>query len=193
MEAAASLAFSPWLLDTCGKALTRDSARVALSPYQCQVLHVLVLRAWEVRSKGALVLAGWRDIDVGDDGLERLVGQLRRRLDAELDYLEGGEPLSAHSAGRVPPRGLLERDLLGHDALTVPDMGWASTRNGELLTLAEGQFERASRRRPPGEGGQSDRSGRRERPKFSKFQNFSAKREGLSSGRGATMRPGGWS
>ena len=40
----------------------------------------------------------------------------------------------------MPPRGRLERNLLGHDALTVPEMGWASTRSGELLTLAEGRF-----------------------------------------------------
>lgn len=30
----------------------------------------------------------------------------------------------------------LTRDLLGHDARTAPEMGWASKRNGELLTLA---------------------------------------------------------
>jgi predicted nuclease of predicted toxin-antitoxin system len=31
--------------------------------------------------------------------------------------------------------------LAGHDARTVPEMGWASKRNGELLALAEGQFD----------------------------------------------------
>ena len=35
----------------------------------------------------------------------------------------------------------LKRDLVGHDARTVPEMGWASTRNGDLLVLAEGQFD----------------------------------------------------
>ena len=35
----------------------------------------------------------------------------------------------------------LKRDLVGHDARTVPGMGWASTRNGELLHLAEGEFD----------------------------------------------------
>lgn len=35
----------------------------------------------------------------------------------------------------------LKRDLAGHDARTVPEMGWAGTRNGQLLTLAEGQFD----------------------------------------------------
>jgi len=30
----------------------------------------------------------------------------------------------------------LKRELVGHDAKTVPEMGWASKRNGELLALA---------------------------------------------------------
>lgn len=35
----------------------------------------------------------------------------------------------------------LKRDLVGHDARTVPEMGWASKRNGELLRLAEREFD----------------------------------------------------
>ena len=35
----------------------------------------------------------------------------------------------------------LKRDLVGHDARTVPEMGWASRRNGELLRLAEREFD----------------------------------------------------
>jgi predicted nuclease of predicted toxin-antitoxin system len=35
----------------------------------------------------------------------------------------------------------LKRDLAGHDARTVPEMGWASKENGDLLGLAESQFE----------------------------------------------------
>ena len=35
----------------------------------------------------------------------------------------------------------LKRDLVGHEARTVPEMGWASKRNGELLALAAGQFD----------------------------------------------------
>ncbi len=35
----------------------------------------------------------------------------------------------------------LKGELAGHDARTVPEMGWASKRNGELLTLAQGQFD----------------------------------------------------
>ena len=35
----------------------------------------------------------------------------------------------------------LKRELVGHDAKTAPEMGWASKRNGELLALAVGQFD----------------------------------------------------
>jgi hypothetical protein len=35
----------------------------------------------------------------------------------------------------------LKRELVGHDARTAPEMGWASKGNGELLALAVGRFE----------------------------------------------------
>jgi predicted nuclease of predicted toxin-antitoxin system len=35
----------------------------------------------------------------------------------------------------------LKRELVGHHAKTVPEMGWASKRNGELLALAAGEFD----------------------------------------------------
>ena len=36
----------------------------------------------------------------------------------------------------------LKRELVGHDARTVPEMGWASKRNGELLRVAvAGDFD----------------------------------------------------
>ena len=35
----------------------------------------------------------------------------------------------------------LKRDLAGHDARTVPEMGWASKENGDLLELAAGHFD----------------------------------------------------
>ena len=39
----------------------------------------------------------------------------------------------------VPKR--LKRELHGHEATTVQDMGWAGIKNGELLRLADGQFD----------------------------------------------------
>ena len=35
----------------------------------------------------------------------------------------------------------LKPELVGHDARTAPEMGWASKRNGELLALAVGLFD----------------------------------------------------
>ena len=35
----------------------------------------------------------------------------------------------------------LKQDLVGHETRTVPEMGWASKKNGELLKLAAGQFD----------------------------------------------------
>jgi hypothetical protein len=35
----------------------------------------------------------------------------------------------------------LKRDLVGHEAHTAPEMGWASKRNGELLRLAQHEFD----------------------------------------------------
>jgi hypothetical protein len=39
----------------------------------------------------------------------------------------------------VPKR--LKRELPGHEAKTVQDMGWAGVQNGALLQLANGQFD----------------------------------------------------
>lgn len=35
----------------------------------------------------------------------------------------------------------LKRELVGHDARTAPEMGWASKSNGELLALAVDHFD----------------------------------------------------
>ena len=35
----------------------------------------------------------------------------------------------------------LKRDLPGHEVRTVPELGWASKQNGDLLALAEGKFD----------------------------------------------------
>jgi hypothetical protein len=35
----------------------------------------------------------------------------------------------------------LKKELLGHEVRTVPEMGWASRKNGELLKFMSGQFD----------------------------------------------------
>jgi len=36
---------------------------------------------------------------------------------------------------------LLKHDIVGHEALTVAEMGWAGIKNGKLLDLAEEGFD----------------------------------------------------
>lgn len=83
MQAGTRLAFGPYLLDARTSSLTRAGEPVDLSRHQYQVLHLLVARAGDVLSKDALLSAGWRDIAVGDNSLEKLISQVRRRLDAD--------------------------------------------------------------------------------------------------------------
>ncbi|MFB2935663.1 DUF5615 family PIN-like protein [Aerosakkonemataceae cyanobacterium BLCC-F154] len=35
----------------------------------------------------------------------------------------------------------LQRELVGHTVITVPQQGWAGKKNGELLQLAESEFD----------------------------------------------------
>ena len=35
----------------------------------------------------------------------------------------------------------LAKHIVGHEVMTVPQMGWAGIKNGDLLTLAQDQFE----------------------------------------------------
>ncbi|MDR4493873.1 MAG: hypothetical protein AB7P17_15085 [Nitrospirales bacterium] len=35
----------------------------------------------------------------------------------------------------------LAKDLVGYEGKTVPQMGWATIKNGELLALAEKEFD----------------------------------------------------
>ena len=82
MPAAAELAFGPYVLDLRRPSLTRGSEPVGLSQCEYDVLHLLVRRPNVVLSKDALIRAGWQDVAVGDNSLEKLVSKLRRQLDA---------------------------------------------------------------------------------------------------------------
>lgn len=35
----------------------------------------------------------------------------------------------------------LAREIVGHEVQTVPEAGWAGTKNGDLLALAENRFD----------------------------------------------------
>jgi DNA-binding winged helix-turn-helix (wHTH) protein len=49
--------------------------------YDYEVLHLLVRRPNVTLSKDVLTRAGWHDVVVGDNSLEKLVSKLRRHLD----------------------------------------------------------------------------------------------------------------
>ena len=72
MPAAAELAFGPYVLHPHSRSLTRGSAPVGLSQCEYDVLHVLVRRPNVVLSKDTLIRAGWQDVAVGDNSLEKL-------------------------------------------------------------------------------------------------------------------------
>lgn len=82
MLAAAAAAFGPYLLDSRSRSLSCGGERVGLSPYEYKVLQLFVRRPNVVHSKDVLIRAGWQDVAVGDNSLEKLVSKLRRRLDA---------------------------------------------------------------------------------------------------------------
>lgn len=83
MPAGGDFAFGPCQLDTRAKQLVRHGAPVELSPRQFDILHALVSRAGEILSKDLLVTIGWRDVIVGDSSVEKMIFQLRQRLDAD--------------------------------------------------------------------------------------------------------------
>lgn len=82
MPAAAELAFGPYVLHLHSRSLTCGSEPVGLSPCEYEVLHLLVRRPNVVLSKDTLIRAGWQDVAVGDNSVEKLVSKLRRQLDA---------------------------------------------------------------------------------------------------------------
>jgi len=63
--------------------LFRGGEPVGLSPYEFEVLHLMVRRPGVVLSRDLLIRAGCQDTADGDNSLERLVSKLRRRLDAD--------------------------------------------------------------------------------------------------------------
>ncbi|MEZ5417440.1 MAG: winged helix-turn-helix domain-containing protein [Vicinamibacterales bacterium] len=83
MQATVEVAFGPYRLDSRGRSLFRGTEPVGLSPYEFEVLHLLVRRPNVVLSKDVLIRAGWNDTAVGDNSLEKLVSKLRRHLDAD--------------------------------------------------------------------------------------------------------------
>lgn len=67
----AKAAFGRYRLDPRGKSLFRGGELVGLSPYEFEVLHLLVLRLNVVLSKDVLIGGGWHDTAVGYNSPEK--------------------------------------------------------------------------------------------------------------------------
>lgn len=85
MLAPPSVSFGPYLLDSRAKSLARGRESVGSSPSEYEVPHLLVRRPNVDLSKEALIQAGWPNVAVGDNSLEKVMSMLRRLLD-------GGDP-----------------------------------------------------------------------------------------------------
>ncbi|MEO8483792.1 MAG: winged helix-turn-helix domain-containing protein, partial [Acidobacteriota bacterium] len=76
-------AFGACQLDTRSKQLVRQGEPVELSDRQFNILLLLISRAGDVVSKDLLIKAGWHDVIVGDSSLEKMIFQIRQRLDPD--------------------------------------------------------------------------------------------------------------
>ena len=75
-------AFGPCLLDSRTRSLVRGSERGRWSRSEYEVLHLLARRPQVTLSKDVVIRAGWGHVAVGDNSLENVVGNHRRRRDA---------------------------------------------------------------------------------------------------------------
>lgn len=155
MAAGGGFAFGPFQLDMRAKRLLRAGQPVDLSPRQFDILHALVSRAPDVVSKDHLIAAGWRDVIVGDSSLEKMIFQVRQRLDVPdphryIQTVARRGYRFVEAVTRLDAREAAE-DL---DALVVPYRAWMEGR-GALETLRRDQiaqaratFERLTRLHP---------------------------------------------
>jgi DNA-binding winged helix-turn-helix (wHTH) protein len=74
--------FGTYQLDARSRRLLSGGAPVDLSARQFDLLHALVAASGAVVSKDQLIEVAWQGVAVGDSSLEKLIFQLRQRLDA---------------------------------------------------------------------------------------------------------------
>jgi len=97
-----------------------------------------------VLSKDVLIHAGWRDIAVGDNSLEKLIGQLRRRLDAD-DLNRYIRTVPRHGYQFVAPVTRVENQEAEPDleVLLAPHRAWTEGR----AALESLQYDQVSKAR----------------------------------------------
>ena len=85
------LSFGPFQLDERSRALFRNDERVAITDRQGRLLQLLAAHPGVIVSKDALVAAGWGEIAVTDNSVEKAICLLRRVLGHRPDgggYIE---------------------------------------------------------------------------------------------------------
>jgi DNA-binding winged helix-turn-helix (wHTH) protein len=148
--------FGPFELDSAARQLTRSGAPVALADRHLAVLLDLVAHSGVVRSKNALVEAGWHDVAVTDNSLEQAISSLRRVLGTAAD----GQPFIqtvprqgyrfSASVGRAASRATdatLDALLAPHRAF-IEGRAALETLERDAIIRARGVFEHVLRSVP---------------------------------------------
>lgn len=76
-----SVCFGPFRLDSSSRELSRDGSPVRLTPKAFELLRLLVENRPRAMSKTELADALWPDVFVSDEGLPRLINEVRVALD----------------------------------------------------------------------------------------------------------------
>lgn len=118
--------FGPFRLEPRSKRLLKEDEPIDLSPRQCALLSALVSAAGQVLPKDTLIDIVWDGVVVGDSNLEKLVSDLRKRLD-ERDPQRYIRTDARHGYRFVAPVTRVDAARVDVDvyALLAPDRAWA--------------------------------------------------------------------
>jgi DNA-binding winged helix-turn-helix (wHTH) protein len=138
--------FGPFHLDERSHVLSREGERVPITDRQARVLLTLASHAGTLLSKDVLVVAGWGDVSVTDNSVEKAISLLRRALGCRPDggpYIETVARRGYRFVGDVH-RVAARESPAAIDALLVPPRIWQDGRVA-LETLACAQVPAAQR------------------------------------------------
>jgi DNA-binding winged helix-turn-helix (wHTH) protein len=131
--------FDAFSLDQHSRRLSRNGEPVAISETQARLLLTLVSQAGTVVSKEHLVCAGWGDIAVTDNSVEKAIWALRRALGGDRGdrpYIETVSRFGYRFVG-VVRREVARESLATIEALLRPHRVWLEGRTAlETLEVA---------------------------------------------------------
>ena len=128
MLAVGDFGFGPYQLDTRLKRLLRDGVPVSLSLRLYDLLHAFVTHPGYVFSKDELIRIGWHDVVVSDSSVEKIICQLRERLDPSHERYIATVPRHGYKfVAEVVPGNRRDGDV-DLDALLAPHRSWVEGR-----------------------------------------------------------------